>query len=200
MVQGDTCMATVHSGQIKSSPPDAGGVTIERNWRDRAACRSQDPELWFPVGDSGPALVQVAAAKAVCGSCPVAGECLAFALVALPEGIAGGLTAHERRDLRADRDQAAETPVSAAVGALRLPGGVDRHVVALLIAGERVAGASRLELAQAAAELARAGHGCRWIGIRLGVGDRQVYRWLARDRAGKPMVAQAARGRAGAAS
>ncbi len=69
-----------------------------------------------------------------------------------------------------------------------------------LMAGERVAGASRQELAQAAVGLALVGHGCRWIGTRLGVADRQVYRWLQRHRAGKPMVPQAGRRRrAGAA-
>jgi WhiB family redox-sensing transcriptional regulator len=189
MVQGDTCMPTIHSGQSEVSR--AGPGSASRDWRDRAACRAKDPELFFPIGEGGPALVQIAAAKAVCASCPVTAECLTFALVALPEGIAGGLTATERRELRAHRDRASSPPAAGALRS-RLPGGVDRQVVAQLVAGERVAGASRLELAQAAVELARAGHGCRWIGTRLGVGDRQVYRWLARHRAGKPMVAQAA--------
>jgi transposase-like protein len=71
--------------------------------------------------------------------------------------------------------------------------------VTRLMAGERVSGASREELAQAAVGLYLAGHGCRWIGTRLGVGDRQVYRWLERHRAGKPMVPRAGCRRAGAA-
>jgi hypothetical protein len=191
MVQGDTCMPTVHNGHSGQSPPrsDAvtGGMAVERDWWDRAA-----------IGEGGPALVQITAAKVVCADCPVVAQCLAFSLVALPEGVAGGLTATERRELRAHRAAGPPAPGSA-VGAPRLPGGVDRHVVAQLVGGERVSGASRLELAQAAAELARAGHGCRWIATRLGVGDRQVYRWLARHRADKPMVAQADRRRAGTA-
>lgn len=196
MVQGDTCMPTVHSGQSEASPADPEPTA--RDWRDRAACRAEDPELFFPIGEGGPALVQIAAAKVVCASCPVVVECLTFALVALPEGVAGGLTATERRELRAHRDRASSPPAAGAVRS-RLPGGTDRQVVAQLVAGERVSGASRLELAQAAVELTRAGRGCRWIGTRLGVGDRQVYRWLARHRAGKSMVAQAADRRAGAA-
>ncbi len=55
----------------------------------------------FPVGESGLVLErQVAEAKAVCGGCVVRSECLAEALVGLPYGIAGGLTAAERHGLR----------------------------------------------------------------------------------------------------
>ena len=41
------------------------------DWRHRAICRDEDPELFFPVGNSGPALLQIAEAKAVCQRCPV---------------------------------------------------------------------------------------------------------------------------------
>jgi WhiB family redox-sensing transcriptional regulator len=157
----------------------------QRSWRDRAACRSADPELFFPVGDDGPALVQIAAAKAICARCPVVAECLSFALVAVPEGIAGGLTVEERRGLRDQRRRVSGATVA---GAGRLPAGVDELVVTRLVAGEGVSGATRRELAHAAVRLRLAGHGCGWIGTRLGVGDRQVYRWVARYRAGIPLV------------
>ncbi|GAA2546775.1 WhiB family transcriptional regulator [Pseudonocardia hydrocarbonoxydans] len=70
-----------------------------REWRSWAACRDGvDPELFFPVADSGPvAERQVQEAKAVCGGCCVRAECLSFALGALTDGIAGGLTPAERR-------------------------------------------------------------------------------------------------------
>lgn len=72
-----------------------------REWRSRAACLGTDPELFFPVADTGPIHdVQIAEAKAVCTSCPVVAECLAEALERIPDGIAGGLTADERRTLR----------------------------------------------------------------------------------------------------
>lgn len=196
MLQVDTWL-TVHCGQSSDRPGGRDGATggtgpaVDRNWRDRAACRSEDPELFFPVGDDGPAAVQVAEAKAVCARCPVVAECLSFALVALSEGMAGGLTVEERRGLRSQ-------PISAP-GSSRSPGGVDGRVVASLMAGERVSGASRLELAHAAVGLHLAGHGARWIGTRLGVGDRQVHRWQARHRSGQLMVAHAGRRRAGAA-
>jgi len=40
------------------------------DWRAVAACREADPDLFFPVGSTGPALRQIEAAKAVCRACP----------------------------------------------------------------------------------------------------------------------------------
>lgn len=48
-------------------------------WRDRAACRDEDPELFFPIGSTGPALRQIEEAKAVCRRCPVVDDCLRYA-------------------------------------------------------------------------------------------------------------------------
>ena len=41
------------------------------DWRERAACLNADPELFFPVGNTGPAIAQIAEAKTVCRSCSV---------------------------------------------------------------------------------------------------------------------------------
>ena len=72
------------------------------DWRHRAACRDEDPELFFPAGTSGPALLQVEQAKAVCRRCPVIGECLSWALATGQDhGIWGGATERERRAARA---------------------------------------------------------------------------------------------------
>ncbi len=52
------------------------------NWRHEAACRQEDPDLFFPVGSSGPALLQIEEAKSVCRRCPVQEACLRWALEA----------------------------------------------------------------------------------------------------------------------
>jgi WhiB family transcriptional regulator, redox-sensing transcriptional regulator len=74
------------------------------DFRHSAACRDEDPELFFAVGTAGPALVQIAEAKAVCARCPVVAPCLAWALATgQDDGIWGGLTPDERRALKTSR-------------------------------------------------------------------------------------------------
>jgi WhiB family redox-sensing transcriptional regulator len=73
---------------------------IDMDWRDRAACCAVDPELFFPVGSTGPALDQLADAKSVCHRCPVVGDCLAWALdTGQRAGVWGGLGEAERDPL-----------------------------------------------------------------------------------------------------
>jgi WhiB family redox-sensing transcriptional regulator len=70
-------------------------------WRDEAACRQTDPDLFFPPGRTGVAIEQLEAAKSVCRSCPVQHPCLQFALETNQEaGIWGGTDEDERRRLR----------------------------------------------------------------------------------------------------
>ena len=66
------------------------------SWMLRGACRSEDPELFFPISAAGPGLAQVSSAKAVCGRCPVRANCLSYALITRPDGIWGGTTREER--------------------------------------------------------------------------------------------------------
>ncbi|MBO4258916.1 WhiB family transcriptional regulator [Streptomyces griseorubiginosus] len=71
------------------------------DWRFRAACSEADPELFFPVGNSGPALLQMEQARAVCRVCPVTEECQQWALDSGQDtGVWGGLTEEERRALK----------------------------------------------------------------------------------------------------
>ena len=74
---------------------------VDMDWRHKAICRDEDPELFFPVGNSGPAIAQIADAKLVCGRCPVTAECLAWALVSGQDaGVWGGMSEDERRALK----------------------------------------------------------------------------------------------------
>ena len=75
-----------------------------RVWRTGAACRDTNPDLFFPVGQTGPAIDHIARAKSVCSSCAVQVECLEYALMTNQDaGIWGGLTEDERRKIRRER-------------------------------------------------------------------------------------------------
>ena len=70
-------------------------------WRRHAACRDTDPDLFFPVGTTGPAIEQIANAKAVCNQCESKAACLEFAIATNQDsGIWGGTSEEERRQLR----------------------------------------------------------------------------------------------------
>lgn len=76
-------------------------------WLTEAACRTVDPETFFPTAELGPVHdAQTAAAKHVCAGCPVRVQCLAWATDHLAHGIAGGLDATERRTHRRVRTEA----------------------------------------------------------------------------------------------
>jgi WhiB family transcriptional regulator, redox-sensing transcriptional regulator len=71
------------------------------DWRHRAACRDEDPELFFPIGNTGPALIQIEEAKAVCRVCTAADDCLTWALeTGQDSGVWGGLSEDERRAVK----------------------------------------------------------------------------------------------------
>jgi WhiB family redox-sensing transcriptional regulator len=70
-------------------------------WRRTAACRDTDPDLFFPVGTTGPAIEQIENAKAVCHACDAQSLCLEYALATNQDsGIWGGTSEEERRQLR----------------------------------------------------------------------------------------------------
>jgi WhiB family redox-sensing transcriptional regulator len=102
--------------------------TWREDWRERAACLGEDPELFFPIGTGPRAERQIAEAKQVCARCPVLRQCRAFALDYAYEGVWGGTEDTERRTLRRLRslvsmsglDSAATPPVQLAVSAAAL--------------------------------------------------------------------------------
>ena len=88
----------------------AAPARFAARWRELAACRGADLEVFFPGrGESaGPA-------RRVCEGCPVRQPCLDYAITnRITHGIWGGLTERERRALRSgwvratrrDRDRA----------------------------------------------------------------------------------------------
>ncbi|MFJ4427585.1 WhiB family transcriptional regulator [Streptomyces bobili] len=71
------------------------------DWRFKAACREEDPELFFPIGNSGPALLQIEEAKALCRICPVLEKCGQWALDSGQDaGVWGGLSEEKRRAMK----------------------------------------------------------------------------------------------------
>lgn len=77
--------------------------TVHQDWRDDAACRDQDPELFFALDDT-----TAQRALAICAGCPVRSACLEHALAnGERHGIWGGTTEHERRTLLRERRRAA---------------------------------------------------------------------------------------------
>lgn len=76
------------------------------DWRERAACLEYDPELWWPIGTTGPAVSQIELAITVCSRCEVITECLAYALDnGISEGVWGGLSEDERATLKRRQDR-----------------------------------------------------------------------------------------------
>jgi len=85
-------------------------MTVRTNWREEAACRDADPDLFFPLGPAGLGLARVQEAKRICRACPVQASCLAWALdQGVGSGVWGGTTEDERRVLRRPAPAASTT-------------------------------------------------------------------------------------------
>ena len=71
------------------------------DWRNGALCLDEDPELFFPIGTTGPAATQVEQAKVVCRRCPAVEPCLTWALdTGQDAGVWGATSEDERRALK----------------------------------------------------------------------------------------------------
>ena len=76
-------------------------ANADYTWRRKAICRDTDPDVFFPVGTTGYALVQIDKAKGICDQCPVRTDCLDYALETNQDsGIWGGTSEDERRQIR----------------------------------------------------------------------------------------------------
>ncbi len=67
------------------------------DWRHFAECRDEDPELFFPIGNTGPAMLQIEDAKAVCRRCPVVNQCLQWAIESGQDAGVWGMTSEDER-------------------------------------------------------------------------------------------------------
>jgi WhiB family transcriptional regulator, redox-sensing transcriptional regulator len=118
----------------RTSRRSVAQLVRQEDWRSLAACRSADPDLFFPISSSGQSIEQAAEAKAICAGCRVQRECLAGAVAGYqlggPAGAAIGgaavpyLTAMFQKsadELRSDRTRRAEEMLRAAGEAAGLP-------------------------------------------------------------------------------
>ena len=70
-------------------------------WPNRAACLDEDPDLFFPTGNTGPALDQIEEAKVICHRCEVTEPCRKWAIESGQDaGVWGGLSEDDRRALK----------------------------------------------------------------------------------------------------
>ena len=139
------------------------------DWRHRAACLGEDPELFFAVGTSGPAVLQNAEAKTVCRRCPVVSECLTWALeTGEPAGVWGGMSEDERRALKRRNARARARTT-----------------------GTPPADLSGADLLSAGEEALRTGLSVRQVAARFGVSRHTVGAVVAADpgRGGRAMTA-----------
>lgn len=107
---------------MSTSPDPIGalsGILAGSNqlWRKQSACANPevDPEIFHAKAKHKD---EVKAAKKICNACPVAKQCLTWALETNePYGICGGLTTGERRSLLRKRRLAIENQNQARLAA-----------------------------------------------------------------------------------
>lgn len=74
-------------------PGNVSPLSGRLDWQDDAACKGEDPELFFApdAEDRAGRLTREARARAICASCPVARDCRLFARsMGHQDGIWGG--------------------------------------------------------------------------------------------------------------
>jgi WhiB family redox-sensing transcriptional regulator len=106
LLSGVVCETISHVTLQTDKSANAGGdqgITkhMDMSWLNEARCLNEDPELFFPVGNTGPALEQIEQAKSICRQCDVAAQCLEYAIRENQDtGVWGGLSEDERRSLK----------------------------------------------------------------------------------------------------
>jgi WhiB family redox-sensing transcriptional regulator len=76
---------------------------LDESWQRKAACRGPRANLFFPPNHfekKADRLNRERQAKAICATCPVAQQCLEYAVsIQEPFGVWGGLNEVERKEL-----------------------------------------------------------------------------------------------------
>lgn len=83
------------------SHPTFEGKTLNHSWREKAACKGMDTNLFFPepTGSS----YQTRETKKICDNCSVQNECLDYSVTVMERyGIWGGTTMKGRVKIRSD--------------------------------------------------------------------------------------------------
>ena len=124
----------------------AAPARFAARWRELAACRGTDLEVFFPGrGESAEP------ARQVCAPCPVRQACLDYAITnRIASGVWGGLTERERRALRTsylraerrerDRDVSAAAAAGCTAAAIGRSFGLSRTSVTRIVRGGNLAG------------------------------------------------------------
>ena len=95
-----TADAVSWQGRARCGGPAVLVTGMDISWRARAACRGADTNLFFVERSDPDAIAKRATARSICRGCPVRAEC-EHAGRREPIGMWGGLTAEERRGVRA---------------------------------------------------------------------------------------------------
>jgi len=81
---------------VENGCPRPDDTRLDVPWRQQAACLGADPTLFFSSAPN-----DTRAAKQICSRCPVAVQCLAWAIDRPePEGVWGATAPAERQNLR----------------------------------------------------------------------------------------------------
>ena len=101
--QGSARQGSARQGSARQGSARQGSAS----WRESAACRFLETDLFFPIGKTGLAVAEIQRAKAVCADCPVRQPCLTFALdTHQAYGIWGSYDEDERRVMLRERRKA----------------------------------------------------------------------------------------------
>jgi len=85
-------------GRKKTTQLKDRSSTLNQDWKNDAACRGMDTNLFFPDEDNPTDYRKFAIARKVCAACPVSSQCLDYAITLNIEiGMFGGMSRKQRR-------------------------------------------------------------------------------------------------------